>query len=367
MLTVINSLATGGAETLVCAATRALAARDDTNVAIVLLYPDHSEAWRLDGTSVTMMSMNLRGKRDLRHGARLLQQEIANFQPDVVHAHLFPADWVTVLAARARRADFPIVLSEHAETNRRRKLPLNRQLESRLYGHYDNIVCVTSAVERALSAWMPAVQGRTTVVPNAVEMPTDGWDARGPFLTDLIFVGRLFKQKGLDILIDALCSLRTRGQRVSLKVVGDGPRRHEYERSVQRRGLVDQVQFVGRCRDAQQLMRLAKALVMPSRYEGLPMVMLEAMSLGMPVIATAVSGASQVIRNEWSGFLVSPQDVARLAASIATVLANPALASSIGERARDTVARDYSISTHAQRLLAVYEKVGARAQTPRGS
>jgi glycogen(starch) synthase len=128
---------------------------------------------------------------------------------------------------------------------------------------------------------MPAIRGRTTVVPNAVEVPSDGWNARGPFATDLIFVGRLFKQKGLDILIDALSLLRSRGMHVSLKVVGEGPRRMEYERLVQRYDLSDQIQFVGRRRDAQELMRGARALVMPSRFEGLSMVLLEAMSLGM--------------------------------------------------------------------------------------
>jgi glycosyltransferase involved in cell wall biosynthesis len=359
VLTVIDSLATGGAETLVCGATRALAARGDTNVALVVLYPDLSEAWRLKGSSVAVISLDMRGKRDLCRGARRLQREIAAFSPDVVHTHLFPADLVTALATRAKQADVPTVLSEHSESNRRRRLPLHRYLEGWVYGHYNHIVCVSTTVESALSACMPAIRGRTTVVPNAVEVPSDGWNARGPFATDLIFIGRLFKQKGLDILIDSMSLLRARGMHVSLKVVGEGPRRIEYERLVQRYELSDRIQFVGRRQDAQELMRRARALVMPSRFEGLSMVLLEAMSLGMPVIATAVSGASEVIDDGVSGYLVRPKDVVGLAEGIGVVLGDRTLASRIGQNARDTVEREFSMTYYAARLLRVYEKVRA--------
>jgi glycosyltransferase involved in cell wall biosynthesis len=356
VLTVINSLATGGAETLVCNVARALADRGDTRVAIVVLYPDLSEAWRLEGSSVSIISLRMRGKRELRGGARRLKAEIAAFQPDIVHTHLFPADLVTVLATRAARGPVPQVLSEHVETNRRRRVPLGRQLEGWIYGHYDRIVCVSGSVETSVSAWLPTVRGRTTVLPNAVEIPADRWDAGGPFTTDLLFVGRLFEQKGLDMLIEAISLLRSRGMCLSLEVVGDGPRRGEYERLVRRRDLGEQVRFVGRRPDAQKLMPHARALVMPSRFEGLSMVMLEAMSLGMPVIATAVSGASEVICDGWSGCLVRPLDIGALAEGIATVLGDPESARRLGHNARETVARDYAMTAYAGRLRQVYEE-----------
>jgi glycosyltransferase involved in cell wall biosynthesis len=361
---VIDSLATGGAETLICGAARALVARGDTRVGIVVLYPVLDEAWRLEGCSVPIISLAMRGKRDVRRGARRLQEEIATFRPDVIHTHLFPADLVTVLATRAGRASTPMVLSEHAESNRRRRLPLSRHLEGWIYGHYDRIVCVSALVEISLSAWIPAIQSRTTVVPNAVEMPIDGWDAGGQFTTDLIFVGRLFEQKGLDQLIDALSLLRSRGIRPSLDVVGEGPRRIEYERLVQRQDLVGQVRFLGRRTNAQALMRGARALVMPSRFEGLPLVLLEGMSLGMPVIATAVSGASEVIRDGWSGSLVRPLDIEALAEAIVAVLRDPESAKQMGNNACETVARDFSMSAYADRLRQVYEQAGADAERP---
>jgi glycosyltransferase involved in cell wall biosynthesis len=133
----------------------------------------------------------------------------------------------------------------------------------------------------------------------------------------------------------------------------------EYERLVQRYDLSDRIQFVGRRQDAQELMRRARALVMPSRFEGLSMVLLEAMSLGMPVIATAVSGASEVIDDGVSGYLVRPKDAVGLAQGIEVVLGNPTLALRIGDNARITVEREFSINSYAARLRRVYEKVRA--------
>lgn len=354
-LVVIDSLATGGAETLTCGFARAAAERDDLDLKLVLLFPVYDEAWRLEGTGVEISWLGMRGKRDIPAGAARLRREIAGYRPDVIHTHLFPADLVTALAVRRASCETSTVLTEHAESNRRRGIPGLRRLDRWIYAHFDTIVCVSPRVEQALHRWLSVTRGRTAVVTNAVEVPAEPWRPDAEFDSDLLFVGRLVPQKGLDVLIDALALLAEGGRRPTLSVIGQGKGLAGYRRRARDRGVEGQLRFVGRQAGTADAMRRARALVMPSRFEGLSMVLLEAMALGMPVIATAVSGAGEVIEDGASGTLVAPEDAPALARAIEKVLGDPEEAARLGRRAREAVESEHSMQRHVRRIHALYE------------
>jgi glycosyltransferase involved in cell wall biosynthesis len=141
----------------------------------------------------------------------------------------------------------------------------------------------------------------------------------------LLVVGRLRIRKGVDVLLAALPEVRRRHPAVRLLIAGDGEHRAALERRVAELELGDAVTFLGRAAGARVrgLLRGAAALVVPSIYEGMPLVVLEAMEAAVPVIASRVSGIPEVVEDGRTGWLVPPEDPASLAVALAAALADP--------------------------------------------
>jgi glycosyltransferase involved in cell wall biosynthesis len=166
----------------------------------------------------------------------------------------------------------------------------------------------------------------------------------------LLFVGRLRLRKGVEVLLHALARLAREGVDLRLKVAGDGEHRGAVERTVAELGLGEQVELLGRC-DAGRIAALlggARALAVPSIYEGMPLVVLEAMAAGLPVVASRVAGIPEVVVDGETGWLVPPEEPAALAAALAALLADPAEAARRGAAGRRRVEERYRPETVAR-------------------
>ncbi|HJX28424.1 MAG TPA: glycosyltransferase, partial [Thermoanaerobaculia bacterium] len=152
-----------------------------------------------------------------------------------------------------------------------------------------------------------------------------------------LFVGRLRIRKGVEVLLEALHEIRERGSKpVRLLIAGDGEHRASLERRTAELDLGQGVRFLGRCDAARVrgLLRGARALVVPSIYEGMPLVVLEAMEAGVPVIASAVSGIPEVVEDGRTGWLVPPENPDRLAGALREALNDPEEAARRGAEGR---------------------------------
>ena len=157
-----------------------------------------------------------------------------------------------------------------------------------------------------------------------------------------LFVGRLRIRKGLEVLLHALArSDPEAAQAPPLLVVGDGEHRPRIEAVVKDLGLTERVRLLGRVDSAaiQELMSGARALIVPSIYEGMPLVILEAMAAALPVVASRVSGVPEVVEDGKTGWLVPPEDVTALDAALQEIVRDPREARARGERGRERVAR----------------------------
>jgi glycosyltransferase involved in cell wall biosynthesis len=173
----------------------------------------------------------------------------------------------------------------------------------------------------------------------------------------LLFVGRLRIRKGVEVLLEALRDVRRRFPSAVLRIAGDGEHRGRLESKVAELGLGPAVSFLG-SRDAAQvrtLLRGAAALVVPSTYEGMPLVVLEAMESGVPVVASRVSGIPEVV-DGGTGWLVPAEDPGALAGALAEVLADPAEARRRGEAGRRRVAERYRPAMAAASWRAAVRK-----------
>jgi glycosyltransferase involved in cell wall biosynthesis len=180
--------------------------------------------------------------------------------------------------------------------------------------------------------------------------------AGSPF--ELLCAGRLSPEKGQYVLIAALDRLVRESRDVRLHLVGDGPDRPGLERDVKSRGLEGRVVFHG-WMDQVGLRRLyeaAGAFVLPSFAEGLPVVLMEAMAMEIPCVATNITGIPELIGNGVEGLLVAPSDEGELAAAIARLMDAPDLRGRIGTAARERVLLEYDLTRNTRRLADLFAR-----------
>ncbi len=179
----------------------------------------------------------------------------------------------------------------------------------------------------------------------------------------VLAVGRMRIRKGFEILLHALAAVGERGHRVRLVIAGDGERRESLSALARRLRLGTTVRFAGRCSRSEvaRLRQRAGALVVPSTYEGMPLVVLEAMDDGIPVIASAVSGIPEVVVDGETGWLVPPERSGALADALIAAVSDPAESRRRGAAGRCRLDRSYRPRHAAQQWLGALERVSGSA------
>ncbi|EKE43255.1 glycosyl transferase, group 1 family protein [Oceaniovalibus guishaninsula JLT2003] len=173
----------------------------------------------------------------------------------------------------------------------------------------------------------------------------------------LLFVGRLARVKGVAVLLDAFAALRAGHPDAHLTLAGDGPERATLEGYARDLGIADAVTFTGYLGQDAVAGRLAQTdiFVLPSFAEGVPVVLMEAMAAGLPVIGPQVAGVPELVEEGVSGYLVPPGDTDTLTDRIARLLDDPALRARMGQAGRARVARDFDADREAAWLARLVE------------
>lgn len=176
----------------------------------------------------------------------------------------------------------------------------------------------------------------------------------------ILSVGRMVPDKGQGLLLDAVAELDRRGVPVALTLVGDGPDRPALEARVERLGLGDRVTLAGALahEEVADLYRRADVFCLPSFAEGLPVVLMEAMSHGLPVVATRIAGVAELVEDGVSGALVSAGRVDVLVDALRRLAADPVLRSRLGAAGRARVRAEYDVDDSARTLARLF------AETP---
>ncbi|MBI4514439.1 MAG: glycosyltransferase [Deltaproteobacteria bacterium] len=223
---------------------------------------------------------------------------------EVVHAWLFIANAYAWLANRHRRR--PLLTSAR---NCKRQGWLLDRLNRRAFAASDVIVANSQQVARYIAEQYGAPPGRTTVVYNAIDTqrfhPPAQRDGGG---LCVVMIGRLVPQKDPLLFVAAAAALRQQLAGVRFVLIGDGPLRGEVEAAVTAAGLQACCTLAGERHDVPELLRAADLFWLPSRWEGLPNVVLEAMASGLPVIATDVGGTPELFNSGQEGFLIKAGD-----------------------------------------------------------
>jgi len=173
---------------------------------------------------------------------------------------------------------------------------------------------------------------------------------------EILCVGRLVPAKGQHVLLIACTDLIRAGRRLRLRMVGDGPDRASLERAARDAGIADHVIFEGALNQDQVLekYRAADLFILASFAEGIPVVLMEAMAMGIPCISTYIAGIPELIRNEVDGLLVMPSDTEALKAAIVRLMDNGELSSRLGSAGRQRVLEKYNLDRNVERLGQIF-------------
>jgi len=180
---------------------------------------------------------------------------------------------------------------------------------------------------------------------------------------DIVCVARMEYPKGIDVLLHAWSRMMKEPDewRLHLKprllIAGTGTLEDKIQRIAAELGLQESVKFLGLHRNPVQLLQQAWGFVLPSRWEGMPNALLEAMSCGLPCVATRVSGCEDVVEDGVSGLLVETEQPAEMARALRRIIEDPELAQCLGQEARKAILRDYQLSKVVDRAVACYRYI----------
>lgn len=291
----------------------------------------------------------------LRYRKQLLQTDIykTNQIPGFDIAFWFSRLFKKKLIVRCGYV-YSVFVREKKQSARRVKKALAYEKKACLSA--DRVIVATESDRRYLIE-THGVSGETIrVIPNYVQVDTFRPMPDSKKKYDLMFVGRMSFQKNIELLFEALSSLKEQGREISLAIIGGGCLLETHKRLVAKLGL--HVSFLGNHphMSLPALMQQAKIFVLPSRFEGHPKALLEAMSCAMPCIGTDVLGTRDVVAHMKNGYLCK-NDSDSLAHAIDALLADESLQQQLGKAAREYVCTHCSVDVVAQQELAVYSEV----------
>ena len=238
-----------------------------------------------------------------------------------------------------------------------------------LYGKYvynqmDMNISVSEYSRRRASLIYKIPINKIVTVPSAVNSSSlNGISLKGteflPSYPTILYVGRLAPRKGVHYLLQAMPHVIEYFPKARLVLVGTGPLERYLKDLSKRLGLQNSVMFLGYVSDGRirTLFALADVVVVPSIFEGCPLVLLEAMAAGKPVIASAVQGIAEVVKPDFSGLLIKPGNIHEIEQAIVRLMEDKDFADYLGENARQTILKDYSWEKIARRTMEVYENI----------
>src|SRR5688572_13475657 len=355
VMLVISSLRAGGAERVMSTMANYWAERG-CDVSLVTLddaatdfYPLDSRVTRL-GLSASAVSRSVR--EAWQNNARRLMQlrrAIRSIAPHVIICFTFPTTILALIAGRS--VGVPVIVSERSVPAKRASSPVWNALRRATYRLSAAVVVQTPEVGEWIGGFVPHANVR--VIPNPVGPPGGAPRPRRERGSTVVAMGRLGPEKGFDDLIRAFARSRTRAPDWSLVILGEGEERGYLLTLAHQLGVESAVELPGRVREPTSILRDADVFVLSSRVEGFPNALLEAMAVGLAVIATDCPfGPRRIVRHNVDGLLVPPGDVDALASAMGELMSDDARRHALSSRAVDVLER-FSVDT----VMAAWNRV----------
>ena len=354
MLLLITELDIGGAEkTLYELATR-LPRKEFSPVVACLKGRGEVGGW-LEEKEIPVHYLEMKSRYDIA-ALRSLRKLISSHEIRILHSFLFHACVATAMLRGC--ADLVRIWSLRVI----QQGWWRRQILRRLQRRVGAVTCVSEGVRSFASNTLAIPDDKLVVIPNGIDASEfknlrpglrEELDLPGDALL-VVSVGRLDEQKGMHYLIRAAASVSNRRPETVFAIAGDGPLRASLENEIKQLGLEGRVHLLGWRDDIPDILATVDLFVLPSLWEGMPNVILEAMACGKPVIATDIGGSRELVVNNETGRLVPPKDAASLAVTIEQLLAHLDLACTMGKRGAERASQVFGLDAMVERNVELY-------------
>jgi glycosyltransferase involved in cell wall biosynthesis len=324
-----------------------------------------AEAW-----GAPLLSVPDRGPWDLGVARRLL--EVCRRERVAVwHGH----DYKSNLLGLLLRPFWPmrLVTTVHGWVRHTRRTPLYYGIDRLCLPRFERVICVSEDLQRrSLACGVPS--SRCLLIENGIDVaqftrrraPAEARARLGlePGRPLIGAVGRLSPEKGFDLLIRALGRLRESGRDAGLVIAGEGDDRPRLETLIAELGLGDRVRLAGFVAETTALYEAMDVYALSSLREGLPNVLLEAMAMEVPVVATRIAGVPKLIHGRENGLLIEPGDVEGLAESLGRLLDDAHLRTSLAAAGRRTIEGRYSFGSRMDAIGQLYDTLLRGSERP---
>jgi glycosyltransferase involved in cell wall biosynthesis len=311
---------------------------------------------RLQQAGLPVLPFRVRNHLDIVAGLRL-RRYLRTQSYHLVHFHTARAHalspWLSGLNVKrlvTRRMDYPV----------------QPGLTTRLLyvSTVDKVIAISQGVQAALQAGgVPATQLR--LIHSGIDTSRFTPDPRkrdqvrahyhiAPATPVIVSVGALVNRKGHDLLVTAASQLKAQGYALRYLISGEGPLRSTLEAQVHDRGLTEEITFTGFCSDIPSLLSAADLFVHTPHHEGLGVAVIEALAAHLPILASHVGGIPELIDDERTGLLISPQDASALATTLARLLDHPQLARQLGAAGQTAARQRFDVKVMAQANESLY-------------
>ena len=362
ILHILAPAAVGGLESVVLALTSGMKSRGVRSAVIPVLdanEPDHPFLVRLAELGIETFPVVAPG-RSYRYEAIEVGKIIEETEATVIHTHGFRSDVVHRFAHRGKQIRH--VATAHGFVDNTLRERLYARIQTWALRGADAVIAVSDPIrERLEQGGVPSTS--IVTLPNAVATPTlvaageaeERLGLRARTDVRLAWIGRISYEKGPDLMVEAMEKLAANGNtpEVQLVFIGDGPMRADLEARVVDSGLSSSVHFAGMMPEASTLLGCFDGVVLSSRTEGTPMVALEAMTCGLPVIAPQVGGIP-VLLGGGAGITFPTGDVGALANELRTFTLDPQRRANVASAGKARVERDFSLGTWLDKHEAIY-------------
>ncbi|WP_417500545.1 glycosyltransferase [Marinobacter sp.] len=319
---------------------------------------------RSDGQRVHYLDMN--GRFDFRVVSQLCKV-IRDNNIDVIHTHGYKSDILGLLAAK--RSGIACVSTPHGFSgNVGFKLATFIRIGTHMLRYFDRVVPLSEELMDDMKRFK-VPEARTSFIRNGVDLKeidaalaslpqANATDQESPIIG---FIGQMIPRKGIPDLIEVFDQIHQTQPNLRLQLLGDGSQRSELEQQAAKLSSVNAIEFLGFRSDRLELLSKFSLFVMTSSLEGIPRCMMEAMAVGIPVVAYDIPGVDQLVENGKTGLLAPFGDKTALAACCKQVLEDPELAATLSQNAREMVHTRYSAARMADEYEALFRKLTGKA------
>lgn len=281
-------------------------------------------------------------------------------KPDILHTFIFTSNtWGRIAGIVVR---VPVIISSERSTDPWKKN--HHFFIDKFLGFFtDKIVCNSVSVKSHYEKKLGQISRKLIVIKNGIDLERFSFDNSKPVQKKekiVLTVSRLSPEKGIQFLIESAKIVLKKTKDVKFLIAGEGPLRNELESLIKKYKIQDWVIFSGYIKDIENLISESDVVILPSLWEGLPNILLEAMAMKKPVIATDVGGVREIVKNGENGFIVKPACAREIAERIIEVFSDEKNSLRMGESGYKFVKENFDVQKMVSSYQCLYTQLVAR-------